>query len=110
MHELALMESVVDHVIERIEGRVTTVKLEIGELAGVDVDALRFCFGVCTEHTPLAGAELSIVRVPARAHCLLCGADEPTRSFASPCTCGSYERTLVTGDELRLKEVEVCDV
>ena len=107
MHELALIEGVVDHVVERIDARVTRVCLEIGELAGVAVDALRFCFGVCTEATTLAGAELEIVRVPARARCETCGSEQPTRSLAAPCACGSFARVLVTGDELRLTHVEV---
>ncbi len=101
------MEGVVDHVIERIDARVARVTLEIGELAGVDVQALRFCFGVCTEGTSLAGAELDIVRVPARARCRSCGREEPTSSFAAACTCGSFDRALIAGDELRLKDVEV---
>jgi hydrogenase nickel incorporation protein HypA/HybF len=107
VHELALMESVVDQITGLIDARVALVRLEIGELAGVDVEALRFCFGVCTQNTPLAGAELDIVRVHGRAHCHSCGAEQPTRSLVAPCTCGSFDRAIVTGTELRLKEVEV---
>jgi hypothetical protein len=28
-------------------------------------------------------------------------------TYASACSCGSFDRQLVCGDELRLKEVEV---
>lgn len=107
VHELAVMESVVDTIVERVADPVAVVRLEIGELAGVDVDALRFCFGVCTQATTLAGAELDIVMVPARARCHACGNEQALRSLAAPCTCGSFDRELVAGDELRLKEVEV---
>jgi len=107
MHELALMENVVDAVVEATARRVALVRLEIGVLAGVDLDALRFCFGVCTAGTTLAGAELDVVLVPACARCRTCGAEQPTRSLAAARTCGSFDRELVTGDELRLKEVEV---
>lgn len=62
MHELALMESVVDTIAEQLgDARVAVVRLEIGRLAGVAVDALRFSFDVCTAGTPLAGATLDIV-------------------------------------------------
>lgn len=105
------MEDMVDHVIEQMidhaDARIARVTLEIGELAGVDVDALRFCFGVCAEGTTLAGADLDIVRVAARARCDTCGGEHPASSLAAPCPCGSYARVLVAGDELRLKHVEV---
>ena len=107
VHELALMESVVDQITEQIATPVALVRLEIGVLAGVDVDALRFCFGVCTHETALAGAELDIVVVGARALCRSCGIELPASSFAASCTCGSVDRAMVAGTELRLKEVEV---
>jgi hydrogenase nickel incorporation protein HypA/HybF len=108
MHELALMESVVDELVGRFEhDRIVVVRLEIGRLSGVDVEALRFCFGVCVDGTPLAGAALDIERTPARALCRGCGREEPTDSLASPCSCGSFDRELRAGNELRLKEVEV---
>lgn len=107
VHELALMEGVVDHVIAHVDARVVSVTLEIGELAGVDLDALRFCFGVCTDGTALAGADLDIIRVAARARCDTCGGEHATSSLAAPCPCGSFARTLIAGDELRLKHVEV---
>ena len=108
MHELALMQSVVDSVVEQIGAEeVVVVRLAIGELAGVAVDALRFCFDACTRDTALANAELDIVWIPGRARCRSCAREEPMRSFASPCTCGSFDRELVAGGELRLVEVEI---
>lgn len=108
MHELAVMESVVETIRERLgDQRVALVRLEIGELAGVELEALRFCFDVCTQGTPLAGAELDIVRIPGAARCRSCGGEHAAPSLASPCPCGSFDRELVSGDELRLKEVEV---
>jgi hydrogenase nickel incorporation protein HypA/HybF len=109
VHELALMESVVDAIIDHVdrESRVAVVRLEIGELAGVDVAALRFCFDVCTQATAIAGAELDIITVDARARCRVCHTAHHVRSLASACPCGSYDRELIAGTELRLKELEV---
>ncbi|HEY1558548.1 MAG TPA: hydrogenase maturation nickel metallochaperone HypA [Kofleriaceae bacterium] len=107
MHELALMESVVDTIVDRISDPIAVVRLEIGKLAGVDVEALRFCFGVCTQGTGLADATLDIVAIDGRARCRSCGAEFALRSLAAPCACGSFEREVVAGHELRLKEVEV---
>jgi hydrogenase nickel incorporation protein HypA/HybF len=108
MHELALMESVVETITEQLgDARVALVRLEIGKLAGVALDALRFSFDVCTTGTSLAGAALDIVEVPGRARCRTCGEERPVASLAAPCACGSFDRELTSGAELRLKEVEV---
>ena len=103
------MESVVDAILDHVdrESRVAVVRLEIGELAGVDIAALRFCFDVCTQATAIAGAELDIVRIDARARCRACHAEHHVRSLATACPCGSYDRELIAGTELRLKELEV---
>jgi len=108
VHELALMEGMVDAVIEHVRNdRIAAIRLAIGTLAGVDVEALRFCFEVCAKDTTLAGATLEIRSIEARARCRSCGAEHAPRSFASPCPCGSFDRELLAGDELRLEEVEV---
>lgn len=60
MHELAITQSVVDTVTERITGgRVTRVRLQIGRLSGVLPSAVSFCFGLAV----LAGRELRITSV-----------------------------------------------
>jgi hydrogenase nickel incorporation protein HypA/HybF len=107
MHELALMESVVAEIGERLgDVRVSTVRLEIGRLAGVVPEALRFCFDVCTRGTSMEGASLEIAELPGRGRCGLCGGDRVVDSFVAICPCGG-ELMVVGGEELRLKNVEV---
>jgi hydrogenase nickel incorporation protein HypA/HybF len=108
VHELALMEGMIDAVIDRLgDERIASVHLAIGTLAGVDVEALRFCFDVCAKDTTLADATLEIRSIEARARCNSCGDEHALRSFASPCACGSFDHELLAGDELRLEEVEI---
>lgn len=108
MHELALMENMVEAVEQRIfDQRVALVRLEIGTLAGVTTDALRFAFEVCTQKTVLEGATLDIVEVPARARCRVCELEATIAAYATPCVCGCFDRELVCGDEIRIKEIEV---
>ena len=65
MHELAIVEGVIDAVMEKLpDATVTCVRLDIGTLSGVVPDALRFSFELATEGTNLAGAELEISEVP----------------------------------------------
>jgi hydrogenase nickel incorporation protein HypA/HybF len=108
MHELALMESIVAAVEERIHpARAARVRLQIGRLAGVMPDALRFCFDVCAQGTSLEGATLEIDEVRGRATCRKCGREVAMESFLDACPCGSAEVDLIAGQELRVKEVEV---
>ena len=108
MHELAITESVVSAVSERIrEGRVTSVVLEIGRLSGVVPDALRLCFDVCAAGTVADGAALEILEVPGRARCLVCERELEVEDFFAVCSCGSPDLEYVGGRDLRLVEVEV---
>lgn len=113
MHELAITESVVTGVCEHLEqagragSRVTRVVLEIGRLSGVVPDAIRFCFDVCTQRTPLEGAGLEIVAVEGVARCRSCGMESQPRDLLALCGCGSGDLEIRSGRELRVREVEV---
>ena len=75
MHELALAQEIVDVVGERSGGApVTRVVLEVGKLAAVSADALRFCFDLAAEDTVARGARLEIVETPGLARCRACRA------------------------------------
>jgi len=108
MHELALMESIVAAVDERIRpARAARVRLQVGRLAGVMPDALQFCFDVCAQGTGLEGAALEIDEIAGRGSCRQCGRDLPMSTFLDACPCGSLEIDLIAGQELRVKDVEV---
>jgi hydrogenase nickel incorporation protein HypA/HybF len=109
VHELALTEQVVEMVRERLgERRVVRVRLEIGRLAAVMPDAVRFCFDVCCRGTSLEGARLEIDEVPGRGACRSCGAEVQLADALPLCPCGSADLHVLDGDQLRIKEVEVA--
>ena len=108
MHELALMESLVAAVQEHVaEGRVVAIRLEIGRLAAVVPDALRFSFDVCAQGTRLEGARLDIVPIDGRGRCRACGEERCVDTRFSACGCGSFDVALLAGEELRVRELEV---
>ncbi|MFB7173048.1 hydrogenase maturation nickel metallochaperone HypA [Streptomyces sp. NPDC056254] len=76
MHEMSIAMAVVGQVEEaaRAAGAhaVTSVRLRVGELAGVVPDALAFCFELACAGTVLDGAELVTEPVAARARCAAC--------------------------------------
>lgn len=108
MHELAIVESVVDAITTRLpEARIAAVRLEIGQLSGVVPDAVRFCFELATEGTALQGATLDIVEVPALGRCRSCRAEFGPQDMIMLCPCGSADVEAIAGFELRIVSVEV---
>lgn len=112
MHEMSLAESVLDIIEEAAltQGfsRVNGVILEIGQLAAVEVDAMRFCFEAVMQGTLAEGARLDIVEVAGSGCCAQCGAIVPMRERLDLCPhCGGVQLTPTTGVEMRVKELEV---
>ncbi len=65
MHELSVAQAVVDEITTKLgDAEVTMVRLAVGRGSGVVVDAIRFCFDLVTEDTPLAGATLEVDEPP----------------------------------------------
>lgn len=109
VHELALTESVVTTVADRLGGaRVAVVTLQIGRLSGVVADSVRFCFDLCTEGTTLEGARLDIREVPGRGRCRVCQAETELADLIALCPCGSADIDILSGQELRIEQVEVA--
>jgi hydrogenase nickel incorporation protein HypA/HybF len=112
MHELSLMEALRDQALAaaRAEGarRIAAISLQVGELAGVEVEALRFAFPVVMAGTIAAGAELRIEREPAECFCAACAAPFPASDGCCDCPrCGAISRRLLRGRDLRLLSLEV---
>lgn len=108
MHEMAITQSVVHAVCERMgDAQVRRVCLEIGTLSGVVADSVRFCFDLVTEGTTLEGASLEIVQPSGKARCRDCGSEFAMDDLLMLCACGSANRELLAGEELRIREVEV---
>jgi len=108
MHEVALVESIVAAIEERVRpAQVQRVRLQVGQLAGVQPEALRFCFDVCARGTSLEGARLDIQDIEGRARCRQCAREMAMSSFLDFCACGSAELDVLAGEELRIQNVEV---
>jgi len=88
--------------------RVKKVRLEVGALAAVEPQALRFGFGVVSRGTQAEGSELDIVIVPGRAWCAQCEAERDIVRYGGSCQiCGAVMLPRGGGDMLRVRELEV---
>jgi hydrogenase nickel incorporation protein HypA/HybF len=114
MHELGIVNSVLDSVraeAERFPDRhICKIGVRIGELAGIDPEAMRFCFEALVKGSDLEPLSLDLECRPRRQECLVCGNTfvAPLEQPACP-TCGSMESRLVSGDELELAYLEIED-
>ena len=112
MHEMSLAESIVSLVESHAEAegfsRVKAIWLEIGELAGVEVEALTFSLDVVMRKSLMEGAQVHIRRQPAQGWCLACSQAVEVRDRVSGCPlCGSHQLQVSGGDALRVAELEV---
>ena len=111
MHELALSESILAILEEqaRAEGidTIHKVVLEVGAMAGVEPESLRFCFDAVTRNSIAQGAELVLIHLPAIALCRECKVSFPLHNLLTPCPhCSALGAQLIEGMELRLREFE----
>ncbi|MFE5970364.1 hydrogenase maturation nickel metallochaperone HypA [Streptomyces sp. NPDC056463] len=111
MHEMSVAVAVVDQVEAAARSRgavgVSSIRLDVGELAGVVDDALVFCFELACAGTVVEGAELITRTVPGLARCAPCAEDWPVGMpprLLCP-GCGAAADELVSGRELQIREV-----
>ncbi|HJV23103.1 MAG TPA: hydrogenase maturation nickel metallochaperone HypA [Holophagaceae bacterium] len=113
MHELSLMEGMLDVIEEQAReggfGRVHVVVLEVGKLAGVEVEALRFAFDVVTKGTRAEGARLELQEPAGMAWCEACGQEVEVAARFEPCPlCLKGSLRLTDGTQIRVMSLEVA--
>lgn len=120
MHEFSLAVGIVNGVIKAVKGhkatKVLEVNLEMGELALVNQEQLRFCFEVASEDSIVKGAELKIHLKPAKIGCSTCDYvgglkrkkeeyQTPLISFQCP-ECEGFSVEVLEGKEFNLKDIK----
>jgi hydrogenase nickel incorporation protein HypA/HybF len=110
MHEMSLAEGIIQLLEDQAKAqdfsRVKQVWLSIGELAGVEVEALDFAWkwSAATRWPP---ARFHFVRQPGEGWCLACSQQVAVHARFDACPqCGKHQ-VQVTGDEMRVSELEV---
>ncbi|HMN91953.1 MAG TPA: hydrogenase maturation nickel metallochaperone HypA [Hydrogenophaga sp.] len=114
MHEASLAGGVLQLVDDaaRREGfsRLIELRLEVGQLAGIDLHALRFALESLAPGTILAGARIVIEEPPGLAFCLPCGQSVRISQRGDACPlCAGYQLQPTGGMELRVVDMRVSD-
>jgi hydrogenase nickel incorporation protein HypA/HybF len=112
MHEMSLAESVLEIAEQAAREKgfrhVRAIRLEIGALAAVDPEAMRFCFAAVIRNSLAEGARLELAVVPGRARCLQCAKEVAVQAVYDLCPeCGSHRLEVTGGRQMRVTEMEV---
>ena len=112
MHELAICQALMEQV-ERIAqeeraDQVLSIHLAIGPLSGVESRLLEQAFSVARAGSIAASAELVIESMPVQVCCKQCGQLTEALPGRLVCgSCGDWRTSLISGDELELRHVEL---
>ena len=88
--------------------RVVRIILQIGPLSGVEGELLEQAFPIASAGTLAENSALEIHPRPVRVRCNSCGAESTAAANRLLCaTCGDWQTTLISGDELLLQSVEL---
>lgn len=114
MHELSLAGGVLDLVEQAAarEGfrRVSVLRLQVGKLAGVEIESLRFALESIAPGTCLAGARIEIDEPPGQAWCMTCSKLTSIKERGDACAhCGGFQLQPTGGTELRVVDLLVDD-
>jgi len=111
MHELSLMTNLLEDAVAAADGApVCALRVRVGPLSGVVIEALRFAFEALAPGTPAEGARLDIDETVPLFRCPHCGTEYPTPVGSYQCPgCGAADGELIGGHELELISIEVPD-
>ena len=112
MHELSICQSLMTQLesiaVENNALAVTSVIIAMGPLSGVEAQLLKNAYPIASAGTVAENAELIIETLPIRVKCNQCGSESDATPNNLICKqCGDWRTTLLSGDELILKSVEM---
>ena len=110
LHEATLAENILNIAIDAARQnhseKIFRVGLKLGDMAGVEVEALRLSFDVLKKNSPAADCELVIERVPITADCNKCGKNFRLERYNFFCPECDGVLILRTGRELLVDFVD----
>jgi len=112
MHEMSIVTGILRIVEDQARAAeakvINSIELEIGQLAGIELESLKFCFEVARRDTMADGAELVIRDIPGLGHCPRCEKDVPVEFHLAVCReCDQALVDVFQGRELRVKSINV---
>ena len=114
MHELNIAAAILDRVAAEAArhggARFTKVGVRVGELSGVDPEALSFGFQALVMESEWERLALEIEYCPRVQRCRQCAHEFPSPTCETVCPkCSAQDTVSVAGEELDIAYIEVED-
>ncbi len=112
MHEFSVAQSIIDVALKaRKENKVDyirVVEVEIGQAAGIEIDALNFAWESAIKDSALENTKLAIKQIPVEVSCRSCHfIYKPDEVFELCPNCGSVNPEIIKGRELKVVAIVV---
>ncbi|NND09012.1 MAG: hydrogenase maturation nickel metallochaperone HypA [Saprospiraceae bacterium] len=112
MHELSIVLNILEiaeHQLKEHAGnKVDAIELEIGTMAGIEMDAFHFAWDAALPGSVLERCKLTIHSVDAKALCSECGYMYRMLEHYMACpACGSFRNSMIQGKELKVNSLEI---
>ncbi|MBQ6813531.1 MAG: hydrogenase maturation nickel metallochaperone HypA [Methanobrevibacter sp.] len=119
MHELAMAQGILNAVIDTAEANdaiaVTEIFIEIGRLAMLNPEQLKFMLGVLCQDTLAEDAEIMIENIDVEIKCHNCGfegiADVDDSDHYAPMIlcpeCGTHRVEVLNGKDVTVKNISI---
>jgi len=112
MHEFSIALGIVkiaeDEIAKTKAKKVDLIELEIGTLAGIEIDSLEFVWPSAVKDSVLEFAKKKITIIHGKGKCIDCDTIFDVNNIYDSCpNCNSYLKGILTGKELKVKSLEV---
>ena len=111
MHEMAIAEGILDIAFDYAEKnnskKINKITLQIGEMSGVEIEALNMSFEVLTKETIAENAELIINKIPIIGQCNKCGKEFHIDHYNFLCPECDGILILKSGRELQVESLDM---
>ena len=112
MHELSVAMGIIRIAEEELSKSsahtIEAIELEIGDLAGIELDSLEYVWDAAVRGTVLEKAQRKIHRIGVRGVCLVCDQESELEQHFDSCpNCNSFLKHVLQGKELRVKALQV---
>ncbi|MBR1397629.1 MAG: hydrogenase maturation nickel metallochaperone HypA [Selenomonadaceae bacterium] len=111
MHEMAIAEGILniafDYAQQNNSSKINRITLQIGEMSGVEIEALNMSFEVLTKDTIAEGAELVVNHIPIVGVCNKCGKEFHIEHYNFFCPECDGILILKSGRELQVESLDM---
>lgn len=112
MHELSIAQSIIsiaeNAVPENAKGMIVAIRIQVGELSGIEIESLLFSFSIIKANTRLCDAALEIEKIAGEAICNDCNQTFHLESFGNTCpNCNGYSLNILKGKEMKVVNIVV---